>query len=113
MTPKKIISFGYKHGYPPKGPGIVVVDIRKLFLNPYSNPRLRTKTGQDRDVQSYVMTTPDFVSKLQYVKDQITVPGTDVAYIGCMGGRHRSVVIAQLLGEALKIPVEHRDMERA
>lgn len=114
MTLKKIVSFGFRHqgGGPNVIPGVVVVDVRKMFRNPYHDPRLRKYRGLDQAVQEDIRKTPDFAAKVEYVKEKITVPGTEIAYIGCTGGHHRSVFIAELLGRELGVPVEHRDIEK-
>lgn len=110
---KKIISFGYRHEWPPEhGPGVVVVDVRKMFRNPYHNKRLRYGRGTDAAVQADIQKTPDFQAKIAFVKSQITVPGVEMAYIGCTGGHHRSVFIVELLGKELGVPVEHRDIAK-
>ena len=110
---KKIVSFGFRHnGHPEKEPGAVVVDVRAMFRNPYRNYKLRHKRGTDPDVQEDVMKTPNFLIKYAYVKEQITVPGTEIAYIGCSGGHHRSVFLAERLGQELGVPVEHRDISK-
>ena len=113
MPLKKIISFGYKHEWPPvPEPGVVIVDVRQEFRNPFHNKRLRYKRGVDIDVQDDIRKTPNFDAKVQFVKDQITQPGTDVAYIGCHGGHHRSVFLAELLAKDLGVAVEHRDIQK-
>lgn len=114
VTLQKIVSFGYKYLDAPEEftPGVVIVDVRPLFQNPHRYPHLRTKNGQDPAVQAVIVDSPNFVAKYHYVKTQVTVPGTRVAYIGCHGGKHRSVFLAEKLGAELGIPVEHRDLTR-
>lgn len=114
VTLQKIVSFGYKYADTPEEfvPGVVVVDVRPLFQNPYRHVHLRTKTGRDAAVQAVIVESPDFTAKYHYVKTQVTVPGTKVAYIGCHGGKHRSVFLAERLATELGIPVEHRDIEK-
>lgn len=106
----KIISFGYIHGNPQPGPGKAIVDIRKLFRNPHTVWYLKTRTGKDPQVQNFIKDSPNFDSLYSYIKEQITTPGVHNAYIGCYGGRHRSVFIAEKLGQELNVPVEHRDL---
>jgi UPF0042 nucleotide-binding protein len=113
MPLKKIVSFGFKYpDLPEVIPGVVVVDVRNLFRNPHRDRSLRYKTGQDPLVQAEVMKTPEFHAKYSHVKAAATSPGTEVAFIGCHGGKHRSVFLAERLGQELGIPVEHRDMNR-
>lgn len=112
---KKIISFGFKYADAPDEslPGVVVVDVRSLFRNPHSNRTLRYLNGLNPAVQADVEKTPEFTAKYRFVRDQVTVPGTETAFIGCHGGRHRSVFLAEKLAKELGVSVEHRDLERA
>lgn len=114
MALKQIISFGFRHeGCGPNVvAGVVVVDVRRMFRNPYHDRKLRYKRGTDPEVQADVMKTPDFRAKYAHVKNQITAPGVEVAYIGCSGGHHRSVFLAERLGQELGVPVLHRDIDR-
>ena len=114
MTLKKIVSFGFKHPEPPDqtAPGVVVVDVRSLFRNPHRDRSLRYKLGTDPAVQAEIQKTPEFGAKYRYVQAQVTAPGTEVAYIGCTGGHHRSVYLAERLAKELGVSVEHRDIEK-
>ena len=114
MALKKVISFGFKYPDLPDdtAPGVVVVDVRQLFRNPYRDRYLRSLSGLHVAVQADVEKTPEFKAKYRYVQAQVTAPGTEVAYIGCHGGKHRSVFLAERLGQELGIPVEHRDIDR-
>ena len=111
---KKLVSFGFM--YPdkpdPTVPGVVVVDVRTLLRNPHRDRKLRSLRGTDPAVQEEIQNQPGFPGKYRYVRAQVTAPGTEVAYIGCFGGRHRSVFLAERLGRELGVPVEHRDIER-
>jgi len=111
---KKIISFGFRHegGGPNVTPGVVVIDIRKMFRNPYHDPNLRHLRGIDQEVQRDIMSTPDFAAKYAHLKQRVMTPGTEVVYIGCTGGHHRSVFLAERLGKELGVQVEHRDIEK-
>lgn len=113
-TLKKIVSFGFRHegGGPNVIPGVVVVDIRKMFKNPYHDRKLRYLRGTDPAVQLDVMKTPDFNAKYTHLKETVSVPGTEVAYIGCTGGHHRSVFLAERLARELGVSVEHRDIDK-
>jgi UPF0042 nucleotide-binding protein len=118
-----LLSFGFKHGVPLDAD--LVFDVRFL-PNPYFVPRLREKTGKDAAVVKYLNRQPltgEFVSKLedlliflmpQYVgegKTYLTIA------IGCTGGRHRSVMMADALRPALekvtgvRVRVRHRDVQ--
>lgn len=118
-----VLSFGYKHGLPPEAD--LVWDVR-FMPNPNYIDRLREKTGLDRAVKRYVLGTPQarrFGKKFfalvanslpHYAregKSYLTIA------IGCTGGRHRSVVMAQALrdrlsGMGIDVDVTHRDMAK-
>ncbi len=118
-----VVSFGYKFGIPLDAD--LVLDVRFL-PNPHWVDELRPLPGTDPKVQDYIMSrraTTDFLQRFGEMFD-VLVPGylsegkryLTVA-IGCTGGRHRSVVVAdrtaELLGEhGLPVRVEHRDVER-
>ncbi len=115
-----VISFGFKYGIPIDAD--LVFDVRFL-PNPYYIDTLRSRSGQDPDVYDYVMKWPatqQFMTKLldmadfllpQYVKEGKT---QIVVAIGCTGGRHRSVAIAESIREHLQksftVTVVHRDL---
>lgn len=116
-----IISFGYKSGIPLDAD--LVLDVRFL-PNPFYIDSMRDKTGNDESVRDYVMKFPvtkEFIAKLYdmleflipyYVKEGKTQL---VIAIGCTGGKHRSVTIANELHKYLKKKdyaafVEHRDI---
>ena len=118
-----VMSFGYKHGLPLDVD--VVLDCRFL-PNPHWVEELRPKTGLDDEVQGYVMRFPeskDFLARLDslfelllpaYVKEgksYLTLA------LGCTGGRHRSVVMAEEAGRLLRRRgldprVSHRDVDK-
>jgi UPF0042 nucleotide-binding protein len=111
MALKKLVSFGFKHDdIPTTGCGLLVVDIRTVFRNPYHNKALRYKRGTDPEVQADVMKTPNFLAKYEYLKQAVTTPGIEEVWIGCTGGHHRSVFLVERLGLELGVPVEHRDI---
>lgn len=117
-----VLSFGFKYGIPLDSD--LVFDVRFL-PNPYYIPELKKYSGNDEPVRDYVMgfqETREFVDKLEdmlkflipnYLKEgkrQLIVS------IGCTGGRHRSVAIANSIFEKLKdsgykINIDHRDIE--
>lgn len=117
-----VMSFGFKHGIPADAD--LVFDVRFL-PNPYYIDELRPKSGNDREVREYVMNNNkarEFLAKLtdmieflipNYVQEGKTQL---VIGIGCTGGKHRSVTLANELYEALQkndnygIRIEHRDI---
>lgn len=118
----EVMSFGFKYGLPIDAD--IVMDVRFL-PNPYYLPDLRPFTGLDRRVYDYVMnqkTTEDFYAKFLGLL-QTTIPGyieegkaNLTIAIGCTGGQHRSVAIAQRLAHDLdkdyKVDVSHRELWR-
>jgi UPF0042 nucleotide-binding protein len=119
-----IVSFGYKHGLPLDVD--VVLDCRFL-PNPHWVESLRPYTGLDEPVREYVLDQPgtgEFLDELDRLFD-LLLPGFEQegkAYlsigIGCTGGRHRSVVIAEQLAKRLEragypAVVHHRDVGRS
>jgi UPF0042 nucleotide-binding protein len=120
----RIVSFGFKFGSPVDAD--LVLDVRFLD-NPYFVPGLRLLTGLDQPVADYVMAAPDtqeFLRRtgalLEYVLPRYEREGKSylTIAIGCTGGRHRSVAIAEALARQLSastgaaISVLHRDVER-
>lgn len=115
------ISFGFKFGIPMESD--LVMDVRCL-PNPFYDPELRPKTGLDPDVRDYVMEndeTQGFVTRytalLDYLLPLYEKEGKSqlVVAVGCTGGHHRSVALAQytcdyLAGKGVKASVTHRDM---
>lgn len=119
-----VTSFGYKYGVPIDAD--LIFDVRFL-PNPHYEDHLRPHTGQDPEVYNYVMKWPDtqtFLTKLldmlHFLMPQYDKEGKSqvVVGIGCTGGKHRSVAIAEYLGKMLGnseseiVRVSHRDAER-
>jgi RNase adapter protein RapZ len=118
-----VVSFGYKYGLPVDAD--VVVDCR-LLPNPHWVAELRPRTGLDDDVRDYVLAqegAQDFVAEwaalLRRYEKGYLHEGKHFATIavGCTGGKHRSVVIAEQLAERLQLDgvdvrVVHRDLGR-
>lgn len=119
-----VLSFGFKFGIPADAD--LVFDVRFL-PNPYYVEELKTKTGDDPRVQEYVMSSPAagiFVEKLTDLLDfllpnYIAEGKTQlVIAVGCTGGKHRSVTMANKLFGHLDrkkeygIRIEHRDIDR-
>ena len=117
-----MLSLGFKYGIPPDSD--LGFDVRFL-PNPYYIEELRPQSGNDREVREYVMNNEkaaEFLDKMtdlmeflipNYVQEGKTQL---VIAIGCTGGKHRSVTLANELFEALSknenygIRVEHRDI---
>lgn len=119
-----IVSFGFKYGIPTDCD--LVFDVRFL-PNPYYVEGLRLKTGNDREIQEYVMQFPEAWQFLHKLEDMVKflipnyiVEGKTqlVIGVGCTGGKHRSVTLANALYERLcdrdgyGIKIEHRDIEK-
>jgi RNase adapter protein RapZ len=118
-----LVSFGYKHGLPRDAD--LVFDVRFL-PNPYWVEALRPLPGTAEQVRSYVRGQPgypEFMRKLRSLLDQV-VPGyvtEGKSYltiaVGCTGGKHRSAVVAEELGDYFRkrgypAAVDHRDLDR-
>ncbi|MGD9568845.1 MAG: RNase adapter RapZ [Sedimentibacter sp.] len=118
-----IMSFGYKYGLPQDSD--LVFDVRFL-PNPFYIESLKQYTGNDNNVQDYVMsfdTTVIFINKLKdmllfllphYIKEG---KSNLVISIGCTGGKHRSVTISNkiasiLADENYRVLLNHRDVDK-
>ncbi len=109
--PTEIISFGAKNGAP-LAPPSNIIDVRKVFSrNPYQNKKLRHLRGTHPEVQADIMLTPNFESSYAALLNQVRQL-TGPVYVGCTGGHHRSVFLAEKLGKDLSIPVKHRDINK-
>ena len=119
-----ILSFGFKYGIPSDSD--IVMDVRFL-PNPYYVDGLRAKTGNDKEIQDYVMQFEDaqvFLDKLEdlvkFLIPQYIEEGKNqlVISIGCTGGKHRSVTLANELYKRLQsekdygLKIEHRDIAK-
>lgn len=117
-----VTSFGFKYGIP--NDADLVFDVRFL-PNPYYIDGLRAKTGNDKEVQDFVMGYPESGEFLDKLTDMVEflIPNYVkegkyrlVIAIGCTGGKHRSVTLANALYERLKdkgsygIKLDHRDI---
>lgn len=116
-----VLSFGFKYGIPVDSD--LVFDVRFL-PNPFYIPELKEQSGNDASVKEYVMghnVTKEFVAKLSDMLDFL-IPSFIaegkrqlIVSIGCTGGRHRSVAIANAIFEklrdaGLRVNIEHRDI---
>ena len=119
-----VLSFGFKNGIPADAD--LVFDVRFL-PNPYYVENLKQKTGLDPEVQEYVMgydVAHAFLAKLEdmveFLLPNYVAEGKNqlVIAIGCTGGHHRSVTLAEQLYVYLKgheeygLRIEHRDIRR-
>jgi UPF0042 nucleotide-binding protein len=129
-----VVSFGYKYGLPVDAD--LVVDCRFL-PNPHWIPELRPMTGRDPEVREYVLSQPGALDFVDHYADvlKIVVDGYRregkryvTLAVGCTGGKHRSVAMAEELaarlialgaansaeqgGEAIDVQVTHRDLGR-
>ena len=119
-----VLSFGFKYGIPTDAD--LVFDVRFL-PNPYYIQELRPKTGNDPEIRQFVMQSPEagiFLDKLEdlvrflipnYIKEG---KNRLVLAIGCTGGKHRSVTLANEIYQRLQrdqtygLRVEHRDLDQ-
>jgi UPF0042 nucleotide-binding protein len=118
-----IESFGYKYGIPTDAD--IMLDVRFL-PNPFFVEELRPKTGLEPEVAAYVLQRPETAQFLTHVSTlfESTLPlyvREGKSYltiaIGCTGGRHRSVTLAEELGQRVRewgytVGLRHRDIER-
>lgn len=112
--PKEIISFGYKHGVPTDPDGFIL-DVRQCGFtrNPFHDKTLRYLRGTDVRVQEDVQKTPGFWGHYFKLKEALQILPEDVTvWLGCTGGRHRSVTLAIMLAKDLQIPCDHRDIHK-
>ena len=119
-----VYSFGFKHGAPVDAD--LVIDVRFL-PNPFYDPVMRTMTGLDEKVRDYVMYNSDTERFLKAWKELLdcVMPGyvaegkQQLAIaVGCTGGQHRSVALAEATGDYLRsggyrVSVAHRDLALA
>ncbi len=117
-----LVSFGFKYGVPAEAD--FVFDMRFL-ANPYFEESLREKSGKDKAVADYVFAAPaavEFRNKLtDLVLYMLPLMETEGRYrvtlaVGCTGGRHRSVAMAEYLRRVLRqsgyaVAMEHRHLE--
>ena len=120
-APVRIVSFGYGHGDAPDAH--LTLDLRHHFRDPHVRPEMRELTAAHRRVRRTVLGTPGVKALLNATVDVVQAydagpsARSTVVAVGCVGGRHRSAVVAQALGRRLRrrgheVTVEHRDLHR-
>ena len=116
-----VFSFGFKHGMPAEAD--LMIDVRFL-PNPFYDPEMRTLTGNDEKVATYVLgndVTKRFLEAWRHLLD-VVMPGyvaegksqLSIA-VGCTGGQHRSVAIANVTADYLTkqgyhVTLSHRNL---
>lgn len=117
-----ILSFGFKYGIPVDSD--LVFDVR-FIPNPFYIPELKPFSGNDEPVKNYVMEQTETQTFLEKANDmfEFLIPNYQkegkrqlIISIGCTGGRHRSVAIANSIYETLRVNnhdvyIEHRDIK--
>lgn len=118
-----LLAFGFKYGMPLEAD--LVFDVR-CFPNPFYVDELKKKTGNDKEVQEYVMNSSSSVTFMDKINDlmKFLIPlyteegklSLTIA-IGCTGGKHRSVTMTNILADYLKqlgytVQVTYRDIGR-
>jgi UPF0042 nucleotide-binding protein len=118
-----LVSFGFKYGIPTDAD--LVIDVRFLD-HPFSVPELKKKNGNDQEIADFIMKSPvarEFLSKqgdlLDFLLPQFVKEGRTqlVVAVGCTGGMHRSVFIANMLASRIKglgyrVRKEDRDLAK-
>lgn len=119
----KIMSFGYKYGIPAE---INFLQDVRFLPNPFYEDELREKTGKCKEVQAYIKNSPVTLKFLEDLRNFLTNYVTEyfnsgkeniTVAIGCTGGRHRSVAVAEYVYDFLKdlgynIDITHRDIQK-
>lgn len=109
MIPSKLVSFGFRNGRP-DAPRAAVIDVRPLIKsNPYNIPHLKPLAGDSPELLAWFDKLPEFTRAYGRLLLRLAASKHATVYLGCSGGRHRSVALAHVIGRQLGIPVEHRD----
>ena len=118
-----LLTFGYKFGIPYE---IDLLFDARFLKNPYFVPDLKSLSGEDPRVRSFVLTDPNAVALIERLEGllQFLIPLFEreprsylTIAIGCTGGRHRSVAVAGRLKESLaamgyQVALKHRDIQK-
>jgi UPF0042 nucleotide-binding protein len=120
-SPLKILTFGYKYGVPLQRltvmRPVILADIRKVVRNPWGVPELKGLTGQDKAVQEWIMLCKGSAWAFQQIYAGSCFGNADI-FIGCTGGKHRSVAMAEMLAEKMRknvgmdVHIIHRDINK-
>jgi RNase adaptor protein for sRNA GlmZ degradation len=111
-SPVTVISFGYGHGPAPEAHA--TFDVRHHFKDPHVRPELRNLTGADAAVVTAVMDTPGVEQLVRSITAAVRAflegpqPGPVTVAVGCVGGRHRSAVIADTVASRPPRPGHRR-----
>lgn len=114
----EVLTFGFKHGMPD---GVDMVFDVRFLANPFWVDELKDMTGLDAPVRDYVFSfenSRELLDRLCGLMDflvaQFEADGRErlVVAIGCTGGKHRSVSVAERLAAYLNASVSHRDIRR-
>jgi len=119
----EIVSFGFKYGLPLDAD--IVYDVRFL-PNPFYVPELKSRTGLDNDVSDFVKNSPlasEYLKKLMDFMDFLVPNYVEegksslVVAVGCTGGKHRSVTVANeiykhLIEQGYNTYINHRDINK-
>ncbi len=110
----EIMSFGYKNGHPVGD--WVTTDCRHL-KNPHNHPQMKNLDGRDGYVKAYVQTDVRFMAMIHEIEGYVAGSNPYGRYaFGCVGGKHRSVVVAETLASRFRaqgheVAVTHRELE--
>ncbi|CAM06179.1 UPF0042 nucleotide-binding protein [Saccharopolyspora erythraea NRRL 2338] len=121
MIQLAITSFGYLHGPAPEA--TAVIDLRNHLRDPHVDPAFRQLTGFDLAVHDKVLAAPGAANMrvaLAELAAALLHTGSEklvTIALGCAGGRHRSVVLANDLANVMRVcgwqgELEHRDIDK-
>lgn len=115
-----LVSFGYKYKDNPKSswnPKVLVFDIRKTVRNPWNEKDLKKLTGLDPKVQEWIFRCKRSVLLTKDIATSVVAWSykCPTIFIGCHGGKHRSVAVVERVAEMLRlagheVSVTHRDL---
>lgn len=122
-----VMSFGYLPGVPEEcAIADIIIDVRRHLRDPHVSPEFRQLTGLDMRVHTHVLATPgalDLINGAVRTAQALLPVHNGVQHellriaVGCAGGRHRSVVLANVIGERLAlagwgVEVEHHHVSQ-